>query len=95
MLLVVGQEMNNIPGMNDCGDCGKSNASVVYPPRQTRIYSRLFYTPVFSTPLYMLYTPLYMLYVPLYMLYVPRDCIRHTQPSIYYVTVCANCVRGM
>ena len=55
MLLVVGQEMKNIPGMNDCGDCGKSNASVVYPPRQTRIYSRLFYTPVFSTPLYMLY----------------------------------------
>ena len=47
--------------MNDCGDCGKSNASVVYPPRQTRIYSRLFYTPVFYTPLYMLYTPLCML----------------------------------
>ena len=61
MLLVLGQEMKNIPGMNECGDCGKSNASVVYPPRQTRIYSRLFYTPVFYTPLYMLYTPLCML----------------------------------
>ena len=108
--------MNNIPGMNECGDCGKSNASVVYPPRQTRIYSRLFYTPVFYTPLYMLctplyicsihpcvcsihpcmlymlYTPLYMLYTPLYMLYLPRACIRHTQPSIYYVTACTNCV---
>ena len=59
LLLEVGQEMNNIPSMNDCGDCGKSNASVVYTPRQTRIHSRLFYTQS-----YVLYTLVYALYVP-------------------------------